>query len=352
MKKLAFWIPACLLALALLLTACTQPAVQETTAPRNGPNSDETPVIFDTSEDPSSSVIRLMALQGPTGMGLAPLLHRVQTGEETSVSLNATIVTSTEISNIAAAIANGTCDIAAVPINLASQLYKKTDGGIRILCANTLGVLSILENGDTVHSLEDLKGKTLYATGQGSTPEYILTGLLKKAGLENDVTVEYVADHTELAARMSKGQATLGMLPEPNVTVVLSSNESFRKALDVTELWNEAFGTDLVQGVYIVRADFLEDHPQAVEAFLKAYDESQKEVNADPAAAAELIIEAGVLPIPKAAVIAKAIPGAHITYLDGAEMKKSVSACLATLFEIAPASVGGTLPDDAAYYVK
>ncbi|MBP5289448.1 MAG: ABC transporter substrate-binding protein [Clostridia bacterium] len=313
----------------------------------------ETAAATETEEELTDTTpVRLMALQGPTGMGLASLLHNNAAGEGNLARYEAELVSSAEITNIAAAITKGECDIAAVPINLASTLFNKTEGKVQVVAANTKGVLYILENGDSVKEAADLKGKTIYATGQGSTPEYILRYVLKENGIDpdNDVTLTFVADHTELATAMASDLYAIGMLPEPNVTAVLKANESFRVALNMTEEWNKVAGegNDLIQGVFIVRSAFAEEHPQVVKAFLKDYDESQKLVNSDPAKGAEYIVEAGILP--NAGVAQTAIKGCNIVCVTGDEMKAGVSKCLSVLFDAAPASVGGALPDDTFYY--
>lgn len=353
MKKLF----ALLLSVAMLLTlvACNTPEATTTTETRETETS-QTPV--------NSTPIRLMALQGPTGMGLAKLLQNDKAGSGNRADYDAQLVTSAEISNIAAAITQGNCDIAAVPINLASTLYAKTKGQVQILAANTLGVLHILENGDSIKSVSDLRGKTIYATGKGSTPEYVLRYVLKQNGLDPDrmsengltpdpdVTITFVADHTELASMMAANVYSIGMLPEPNVSVVLSSNPDFRVALDMTAEWNKVLGSEnqLVQGVFIARRAFVEEHPDWVNAFMDDYNESQKFVNSDPKAASQLIAEAGILA--KAPIAEKAIPGCHITFLEGDAMKGTVSKCLEVLFEAAPTSVGGALPKDDIYYKR
>lgn len=298
--------------------------------------------------------VRLMALQGPTGMGLASLLHNDKSGSGNKADYTAEIVTSAEISNIAAAITKGECDIAAVPINLASTLFNKTEGKVQVLCANTLGVLHILENGDSVKSISDLKGKTIYATGQGSTPEYILRHVLKENNIDpdKDVTLSFVADHTELASYLAADEYTIGMLPEPNVSAVLSANKNFRAALDMTEEWNKV--TDgkapLIQGVFIARKAFIDEHPTVVNAFLDDYNASQTTVNSNPEQGAKYIVECGIFA--KEAVAKIAIPGCNITFLEGDKMKSGVETCLQVLFDAAPASVGGKLPTEGFYYSR
>jgi len=323
--------------------------------------------LFACSEEPKKSSeptqensltdqtkVRLMALKGPTGMGLASLIHNDKANSGNKVDYELQLVTSAEISNIAAAIAKGECDIAAVPINLASTLYNNTKGKVQVLCANTLGVLHLLENGSSVNSIKDLKGKKIYATGQGSTPEYILRYVLKENGIDpdKDVTLTFVSDHTELATYMANNIYSIGILPEPNVSVVLNSNSKFRVALDMTKEWNKVAGANntLIQGVFIARKDFIQQHPTVVSAFLDDYNASQTLVNNDKETGANYIVEAEILA--NAGIAKKAIPGCNITFLEGEKMKSGVLKCLQVLFAANPKSVGNALPADDFYYSR
>ncbi len=340
MKKLLTFV---LVAVMLLtLVACSgEQSKPETANGTDGGNVDNT-------------TIRLMALKGPTGMGLAPLLHNQTAGSSNRCQYDAELVTSAEISNIAAAITKGECDIAAVPINLASTLYAKTQGQVQVLCANTLGVLYLLENGQSVQSAADLRGKTIYATGQGSTPEYVLRYILKENGIdpENDVSLVFVADHTELASYLAADIYAIGMLPEPNVSVVLGANPNFRIALDMTQEWNKVAGENntLIQGVFIARSAFVKEHPSLIRSFLDDYNASQNTVNTDPEQGSQFIVEAGILA--NSAIAKKAIDGCNITFLEGAAMKSGVSKCLQVLFDANPASVGNALPGDDFYFMR
>ena len=217
-----------------------------------------------------------------------------------------------------------------------------------------LGVLSILENGNTIESIEDLRGKTIYATGQGSTPEYILNYLLEKNGIdpETDVTIEYLTEHTELAARLASGDAAIGLLPEPNVTVALTSaaangNTDLRIALDVTEEWAKLGEGELVQGCIVVSNEFKTEHPEQFEAFMEEYKASVNYVNTDIEAAAADIAEVGI--VPRADIAQNAIPNCNICCLDGEEGIAYMEAMLTVLYEANPSSVGGKMPDDAFY---
>lgn len=296
----------------------------------------------------AQDAVNVVALKGPTGIGMVKMM------DENDGTYAFTLAGAPD--EVVAAIASGAADIAAAPTNLAASLYNKTDGNVQLLALNTLGVLHILEKGDSVKSVADLSGRTLYATGQGAVPEYVLNYILAQNGLEGKVNVEYKAEHSELATLAAAGQVDLVMLPEPNVTSVLMNNADFREALDVTELFGEAAekdgkaGTALSMGCVIVRRDFAEQNPERVAAFLDAYKSSVEFVNGDVDAASALVEAQGILP--KAAVAKQAIPNCHIVFVEGEEMKAQIKPFFEMLLDANPASVGGKLPADDFYYAR
>ena len=343
MKRLALIILALLLALSAF--ACTKnektpDEVQTTTEPvqTKEPEKNEVPPEPVPEPEPQEPV-KVAALAGPTGIGLAYMMQDMK--DAYSVELF------TAPDQVTAKVINGEIDVAAVPINLASVLYNKTEGKVKVIAVNTLGVLYFLENGDTINSISDLAGKTVYATGQGSTPEYVLNYLLAANGLTDSVQVEYIADNTELIAKLAEGTVQIALLPEPHVSVALAKSDSVRVALKVNDLWAEKNDTQLVQGVYIVRTDYLEAHKDQVDAFLNDAEASANKVLTEENAAA-VVVEQGILP--KEPIAKKAIPNCNITLIKGAQMKTFVSAMLKVLFDANPKSVGGKLPDDAFYY--
>ena len=293
--------------------------------------------------------IKVYALKGPTGMGMAKLMSDSDAGTTTN-KYDFTIASAPD--EVTAEIIKGNYDIAALPTNLASVLYNKTEGKIRVAAVNTLGVLYVLENGDTVNSLEDLNGKELYATGQGSTPEYILRYVLETNGIDCNVT--YLAEHSELAAQMISGDVSLGMLPVPNATTVLAQSDA-RTAIDLTAEWEKAAekngdSSALYMGCVIVNPDFIEEAPEVVDAFLEEYAASVKYVNENIDDASAMIESYGI--VPKAAIAKKAIPDAHMVCITGDEMKTGLSGFYNVLFGFDPKSVGGAVPADDIYYIK
>ena len=293
------------------------------------------------SKKQDDTEIRIAALKGPTGMGMVKLAHK-QNYPNYTVSIEASP------DALDPRIISGEVDVAAVPVNLASVLYNKLDGDISVLAVSTLGVLYVVEAGSEVNSVADLAGKTVYATGQGATPEYILNYLLDKNGVAGSVEVNYVGEHAALATMLANGSAEIGMLPEPNVTSTLAGNDDLRIALNLTEEWNKVCSTELVQGVVIARKSFVNEHPEAIEQFLREYEKSSAFVNENIDEAAKLIVDAGILG--NVEIAKKAIPNCNISFSKGEAMHKAVEGMLAVLFEANPKSIGGKLPDKDFYY--
>lgn len=293
------------------------------------------------SKKQDDTEIRIAALKGPTGMGMVKLADK-QNYPNYTVSIEA----SPDALN--PRIISGEVDVAAVPVNLASVLYNKLDGDISVLAVSTLGVLYVVEAGSEVNSVADLAGKTVYATGQGATPEYILNYLLDKNGVAGSVEVNYVGEHAALATMLADGSAEIGMLPEPNVTSTLAGNDNLRTALNLTEEWNKVCSTELVQGVVIARKSFVNEHPEAIEQFLREYEKSSAFVNENIDEAAKLIVDAGILG--NVEIAKKAIPNCNISFSKGEAMHKAVEGMLTVLFEANPKSIGGKLPDKDFYY--
>lgn len=291
--------------------------------------------------------IEIASLKGPTTMGMVKLMDDSDNGL-TEGSYNVGIYGTAD--EIVPLIVSGEVDIANVPCNLASVLYNKPDVNVSVLNINTLGVLYVLETSDSINSVEDLKGKTIYSTGKGTTPEYVLNYILESNGIDpaTDVTIEYKSEATEVAAMLASATDAVAVLPQPYVTVAMNNNESLRIALDLTEEWEKIDGTQLVTGVTIVRNEFLEENPEAVAKFMEEYAESVEYVNANNDEAAALV---GKYDIVAEGVAKKALPYCNIVSITGEDMKASVEAYLNVLYGSNPNSVGGALPDDDFYYI-
>lgn len=291
--------------------------------------------------------IRIAVLNGTTGFGIAPLYRDIQSGIDDH-NINAKIDFYADATLVSPLVIGGSVDIAAVPTNLAAVLYNKTQGAIEVLAVNTLGVLYLIENGETVNSLADLEGKTVYLPGSGSNPEYVLKTLLELAGLTDKVTLDYTyATPDELTAALAGGQAGIGVIPEPKVTSAMTKNSSLRVALDFSKEWKTLTGTELVQGCIIARKEFVAAHPVAVENFLKAYETSVNTLNSDPEEAASAVVAAGIAANEE--LVKNALPRCNITYLIGGEMEAALNEFWGALFAQVPSSIGGALPDEGIF---
>ncbi|MCI8589741.1 MAG: ABC transporter substrate-binding protein [Clostridiales bacterium] len=327
-----------LAALVITLAACGGKPEGEDTTP--------TP----SASEPTAAKIDIKAavLSGPTGMGAAKLMDMAANGE-TANNYQFTVAASPD--EITASLVNGEFQIACVPTNLAAVLYQKTAGKIQTAAVNTLGVLYMLTSGVEINEVSDLEGKTIYATNQGSTPEYILNYVLTKNGLTpgENVTVEF-ADADTVSAGLVSGDIEIAMLPEPKVSAVLiNGKEKVRVALDMTKEWEKIDEKSTVmQGCIVVNKEFAAENHAAVDAFLNEYKESVDFIENNLETAAALCETYAILP--KAAIAAKAYPNCHIVYQDGAQMKEQLSAFLQVLYEANAASVGGKMPDDGFWY--
>lgn len=330
----------CLLLAALLVVgtfaACSGNAGDDTTAL---PTESTAPAV--------KKDVNIAVLKGPTGMGAAKLMEMNENNEALN-NYNFTVATAPD--QIMGKLVSKELDIASIPTNAASALYNKTKGNVTLIAINTLGVLYILEKGDSVSTVADLKGKTILASGKGSTAEYVLNFILEKNGLKvgTDVTVEYAAEHAEAASQAISGNYDIVMLPEPFVTSTLLQSSDFKVKLNLTEEWKKVANAELTMGCVAVRTDFLKENPEAVENFLKDYKTSVDFVNSDVEGTAALIEK---YDIAKAAVAKKALPNCNIVLITGEDMKKDASQFLSIIYDFDASAVGGALPEDSFYYI-
>ena len=286
----------------------------------------------------------IAALKGPTAMGLAKMMR----DHENDDAYAFTIAASADA--VTPALLKGEIDMACIPANLAAVLYNKTEGAIEVLAVNTLGVLYIVENGDAVQSIDDLRGQTIVAAGKGSTPEYALRYLLRENGIDpdRDIAIDWKSEHAECVAALASGQATVALLPQPFVTVAQSKIEGLRMAIDLNAVWSALDnGSALITGVIVARRQAVEENPEAVRAFLREYAESVAWTNENAADAAAII---GEYDIVDASIAERALPHCNIVCITGAELSEKLRGYLQVLYNADPAAVGGAMPDEDFYF--
>ena len=337
-KKLMSAVAAAVLCVSLAAcgaTATSEAAAEATATP--APAVTEAPAEETASAETADGALRVAGLKGPTTMGLVNLMA----GEDAA---DYDFEMYGKADEIVPQLVKGELDAAAVPANLAATLYQKTNGAIEVACINTLGVLYVVENGETVNSVEDLKGKTIVTTGKGTTPEYVLRYILTENGVDpdNDVTLDFYSEATEALAQLQAGTSTIAMLPQPFVTSALAQVEGLRVALDMNEEWEKVAGSKLVTGVLVARKDAVEADPARFAAFMDGYKASVEAANTDLENTAALCEQYGI--VAKAALAQKALPNCNIVFETGDEMKTDLETYFNVLYAADPTSVGGQLP--------
>ena len=343
-KKLMSAVAAAALCVSLAAcgaTATSEAAAEATATP--APAVTEAPAEETASAETADGALRVAGLPGPPPMGR---VNRMA-GEDAA---DYDFEMYGKADEIVPQLVKGELDAAAVPANLAATLYQKTNGAIEVACINTLGVLYVVENGETVNSVEDLKGKTIVTTGKGTTPEYVLRYILTENGVDpdNDVTLDFYSEATEALAQLQAGTSTIAMLPQPFVTSALAQVEGLRVALDMNEEWEKVAGSKLVTGVLVARKDAVEADPARFAAFMDGYKSSVEAANTDLENTAALCEQYGI--VAKAALAQKALPNCNIVFETGDEMKADLETYFNVLYAADPTSVGGQLPADDFYY--
>ncbi|OON94578.1 MAG: sulfonate/nitrate/taurine transporter substrate-binding protein [Candidatus Epulonipiscium fishelsonii] len=296
--------------------------------------------------------VNVVALKGPTAMGMVNFMDRVDQNEQFDNNYNFNIVSS--VDEATTMLVKDEADIVALPANLGSVLYNNTNGEITATAINTLGVLYILENGNSINTIEDLKGKTIVSSGKGATPEMTLRYILEENGIDpdKDINIEWKSEHAEVLAHLIANENTIAMMPEPFVTTALQKDENITRALDLTKEWDKIQAdnpekSSLITGILVARNDFIENNPQALDEFLTNYEQSVNFVNSDTEASAKLVSDYNIVPFETAI---DAIPNCNITFIEGNDLQNKLSGYLEVLFEQNPNSIGGALPDEAFYY--
>ena len=340
----------------LALAACGTSQTQSTDTASTSDSSSSS----DASAATEDVTVRVASLKGPTTIGLVSMMDTtsgIPTEDaptepaEGSTGITYSYTISGAADQVLPLVIQGETDIALVPSNVASVLYNKTSGGIRVIDVNTLGVLSVVTGDASVEQFEDLAGHTVYLSGQGASPEYTLNYLLDQAGIKDQVTIEFKSEHSECAAAIQADPTAVAILPEPFTTATLAKDSSLSAPVSLTDVWDRyagGSGSQFVMGVTIARSEFVDEHPAAIADFLSHHAESVDTVNGDPAAAAPLVVKAGI--VASEAIAEKAIPKCNIVCTTGEDMRSALSGYLQVLYDADASSVGGTLPGDDFYY--
>lgn len=294
----------------------------------------------------SSEATKIVSLKGPTTIGL---LNMMDSTEKEKYEFNMV----TEPAEAGTLVSTGKENIALIPANVAANLYNKTSGNIIVLNINTLGMLYLVQQGEPITSIADLKGKTIILTGKGATPDLTIQYLLKENGLSvEDVTLDYKSEATEVVAALAENSEAIGLLPEPFVTVATTKNPDLKVSMDLTEEWNKTQNnkdSTLITAVTVVNKEYLESNKEDVLNFMKQQKISSEEATSNLDKTSELAEKYDII---KENIAKKAIPKCNISYIEGEEMKTKLSGYYSVLFDLSPEFIGGKVPEDDFYFIN
>lgn len=298
-----------------------------------------------TDKNIEKQTVRYAVMKGPTGVGSVNLIENSK-NDDSNFMIQETVVGAPD--EIVASLVGGNLDMAVVPANLASVLFNKTEGKIKALATNNLGVLYIVEIGNEINSLEDLKSKTILSAGKGATPETVFNYIMEKNNLieGEDWNFEFKTEATEVAQSLLSGQGEIALLPEPMVTNVIAKNENARIAIDLNDEWKKLNETPQITGVLVGRSEFLDSID--VDLFLEEYKNSVETAAENIEKTSELLEKYNII---KKEVALKSISNMNLYYMDREDLKNTMTEYLNILFEKNPKSVGGKVPGEEFFYI-
>ncbi len=286
------------------------------------------------------------ALKGPSGIGMAKLFESAPSPADGS-PVQLVAVASADL--MTAKLVSGEYDAGVLPINVSAKLYN---AGIPLRLAAIVGngMISFLSADSSLVSLSNLRGKRVNVAGQGATPDFLFRSLLKGAGIDpdKDIRLDYSLPYPEAAAALAAGKIASAILPEPFSTMARMANPSLKSSLDLGLLWTRQTGqTSYPMTAFVVSSKLASERPQVVQAILEAYAKSIDWIIANPSEAGALVEkqELGL----RAGIASKAIPLSAYVFVSASLSRPTVEAFLKVFLELAPASIGGKLPDDGFY---
>ena len=303
------------------------------------------------SSDPVT--VRVGLIMGPPSMGLSEFILDAQAGNCTNTfdfTLNGV-----DYVGLSAAFNQGDYDICTLPSNIGPVLYNNHElkNEYRVISVNNLGVLYTITTDPSVSDFASLAGRTVYAYGEGGTPEYTVEALLKKNGLEGTFNLEFKSTPFEILNMLIDVPNTVAILPQPFVALAKKMvTDPLYVPIDITAEWDKAFadtGSQAVTTTTIVNKQFLEEHEQAVVEYLQRAGSSVawSQQNMDEAASRQVDLETFL----NNEVAADAMPYIDMVNLVGEEMRTALSGFVDELYAANPDSVGGAIPGEDFYYL-
>jgi NitT/TauT family transport system substrate-binding protein len=289
--------------------------------------------------------VTVYGLKGPSGVGMIQLFENPPQYPEAAITVEALA----QPDLMAARFISGSAKVGILPPNMAAKL---AGAGARIQIAAVLGtgMLSLLTSDPDVRRIEDLRGKTLSAAGQGATPEYVFRRILRSKGInpDRDLRINFSLAYPEIARSLISGRIDTALIPEPFATMARAGKPDLREAADIQQEWVRAGGRgNYPMTALVVDAGFAASQPLMLKTILQGFKDSAAWVTANPDKAGVLVEKHG-LGI-RAQIARAAIPRSNYVFIPALEARASLEALYQAFLEFSPAAIGGRLPGDGFY---
>lgn len=303
--------------------------------PENPENPENTEVLTETASSyVRDSKTKIAAPDGTVGLGITKFsVDRAYNYETEFAADEAEIVSRLKA---------GTADIASLTVSEAAKLYNETNGAVKLLAVTGLGFYSVIENGEKIQSISDLKGKTVYAAYKGTAFEQAINYIFAQNGInpEKDIDIQFKSADKEVAELAEGGEANICILPEPYASTVLGNKETCRRAVSLNAEWDKISETPLAQSAVVVRTEYADANPDIIKEFIGFCKISVNYLVTNTYGAPVFLKDNGFCET--ALLAAEVIPASNLRFMDGEEMKAAVAKVLTDAY--------GITVDDAFYY--
>ncbi|MFP4555270.1 MAG: ABC transporter substrate-binding protein [Bacteroidales bacterium] len=294
----------------------------------------------------NSEVLTIATLKGPSSMGMIKLIDSLSQESEQEFSVKIL----NEPIQVRKMVIDGSADFAILPTTMASIMYNK---GInyKLAAIPVWGTLYLFGSDTTITEWEHLKGKKVNLMAKGMTPDVLFRYLLSANGINpnNDLTLDYsFPTHIDLANAVAAGQADLGVISEPMVSLVMQRNRSVHPIFDLNKEWEKQLSMPIAQTALIIKNETIKNYPERVTEMLKSYKASTKWVNQFPDTAAKLVVKHGILP--NFDVAYHAIPRSNLKFAKAKDIRGEIEAYLNIFYQMNPDIIGGKIPDENFYH--
>ncbi|MDX9846980.1 MAG: MqnA/MqnD/SBP family protein [Tenuifilaceae bacterium] len=293
----------------------------------------------------SKDYVTIATLKGPSAMGMIKLIDSLNHTSDKRIRVEIL----NEPIQVRKMVIDGTADFAILPTTMAAILYNR---GIdyQLAAIPVWGTLYLFGTDTTITAWNMLRGKTINLMGKGMTPDVLFKHLLIENGINPDVDVRLdyrFPTHIDLANAVAAGQAKLGVISEPLVSLVMERNSKIKAIFDLNAEWQKVMDMPIAQTAFLVKGELANANKELVDRILKSYDYSTQWVNQNPDSAAHLIVKYDILP--SVEVARKSIPRSNLYFSRVRSIRMEIESYLNVFYQMNPDIVGGRLPDENFY---